>query len=94
MKRGGRERVVNSSKKLLKKPDIHLANPEFNKLPNNPDLKSNKKVLFGDKINDNQLLDETIEKFLVKTRREYRKGRVYTFKEWIKLVRQLLDELD
>ena len=43
---------------------------------------------------DKQVLDETIEKFLIKTRTQYRKGRVYTFKDWIKIVRELLDELD
>ena len=37
---------------------------------------------------------ESLEKFLQKTRIEYRRGRLRTFKEWIKLVRQLLDELD
>ena len=39
-------------------------------------------------------IDESLEKFLQKTRIEYRRGRLRTFKEWIKLVRQLLDELD
>ena len=94
MKNTGREGIVNNTRKLLKKPDINLSNPEYNKLPNNPDLKSNKKVLYGDKGNDKQVLDETIEKFLIKTRTQYRKGRVYTFKDWIKIVRELLDELD
>ena len=39
-------------------------------------------------------IDESLEKFLQKTKIEYRRGRLRTFKEWIKLVRQLLDELD
>ena len=39
-------------------------------------------------------IEEGLENFLIQTRREYRKGRLRTFKEWIKLVRQLLDELD
>ena len=39
-------------------------------------------------------IDESLEKFLQKTRIEYRRGRLRTFKEWIKLVGQLLDELD
>ena len=39
-------------------------------------------------------IDESLEKFLPKTRIEYRRGRLRTFKEWIKLVQQLLDELD
>ena len=39
-------------------------------------------------------IDESLEKFLQKTRIEYRRGRLRTFKEQIKLVRQLLDELD
>ena len=39
-------------------------------------------------------IDESLEKFLQKTRIEYRSRRLRTFKEWIKLVRQLLDELD
>ena len=39
-------------------------------------------------------IEESLEKFLQKTRVEYRKGRLRTFKEWIKMVRELLDELD
>tara|TARA_Y100001933_G_scaffold73417_1_gene74882 strand:- start:1531 stop:1743 length:213 start_codon:yes stop_codon:yes gene_type:complete len=38
-------------------------------------------------------IDESLEKFLQKTRIEYRRGRLRTFKEWIKLVRQLLMNL-
>ena len=45
-------------------------------------------------IEERELLDESLEKFLQKTRVEYRKGRLRTFKEWIKMVRELLDELD
>ena len=39
-------------------------------------------------------LDENIEKFLIKTRIEARKGRLLNFKSWMKLVGNLLDELD
>ena len=51
-------------------------------------------VLLQEDIEDRELLDESLEKFLQKTRVEYRKGRLRTFKEWIKMVRELLDELD
>ena len=55
-----------------------------------------KKPLFflQEDIEERELLDESLEKFLQKTRVEYRKGRLRTFKEWIKMVRELLDELD
>ena len=39
-------------------------------------------------------IEEGLENFLIQTIREYRKNRLRTFKEWIKLVRKLLDELD
>ena len=51
-------------------------------------------VLLQEDIEERELLDESLEKFLQKTRGEYRKGRLRTFKEWIKMVRELLDELD
>lgn len=51
-------------------------------------------VLLQEDIEDRELLDESLEKFLQKTRVEYRKGRLRTFKEWIKMVKELLDELD
>jgi len=51
-------------------------------------------VLLQEDIEERELLDESLEKFLQKTRVEYRKGRLRTFKEWIKMVRELLDELD
>ena len=39
-------------------------------------------------------LDESIEKFLIKTRIEARKGKLMTFKQWMSLVGNLLDEVD
>ena len=51
-------------------------------------------VFLQEDIEEKELLDESLEKFLQKTRIEYRKGRLRTFKEWIKMVRELLDELD
>ena len=51
-------------------------------------------VFLQEHIEERELLDESLEKFLQKTRVEYRKGRLRTFKEWIKMVRELLDELD
>ena len=51
-------------------------------------------VFLQEDIEERELLDESLEKFLQKTRVEYRKGRLRTFKEWIKMVRELLDELD
>ena len=51
-------------------------------------------VLLQEDIEERELLDESLEKFLQKTRVEYRKGRLRTFKEWIKMVKELLDELD
>ena len=39
-------------------------------------------------------IDESLEKFIQKTRIEYRRGRLLTFAGWIKMVRELLDELD
>ena len=51
-------------------------------------------VFLQEDIGERKLLDESLEKFLQKTRVEYRKGRLRTFKEWIKMVRELLDELD
>ena len=51
-------------------------------------------VLLQEDIEERELLDESLEKFLQKTRVEYRKGRLRTFKEWIKMVRELVDELD
>jgi|TARA_B000000609_G_scaffold138450_1_gene115453 hypothetical protein len=51
-------------------------------------------VFLQEDIEERELLDESLEKFLQKTRIEYRKGRLRTFKEWIKMVRELLDELD
>ena len=51
-------------------------------------------VFLQEGIEERELLDESLEKFLQKTRVEYRKGRLRTFKEWIKMVRELLDELD
>ena len=57
--------------------------------------KKKKPVVFlQEDIEERKLLDESLEKFLQKTRVEYRKGRLRTFKEWIKMVRELLDELD
>ena len=41
-----------------------------------------------------QQIDESLEKFIQKTRIEYRRGRLLTFAGWIKMVRELLDELD
>ena len=40
-------------------------------------------VLLQEDIEERELLDESLEKFLQKTRVEYRKGRLRTFKEWI-----------
>ena len=51
-------------------------------------------IFLQEDIEERELLDESLEKFLQKTRVEYRKGRLRTFKEWIKMVRELLDELD
>ena len=51
-------------------------------------------VFLQEDIEERELLDESLEKFLQKTRVEYRKGRLRTFKDWIKMVRELLDELD
>ena len=51
-------------------------------------------VFLQEDIEERELLDESLEKFLQKTRVEYRKGRLRTFKEWSKMVRELLDELD
>ena len=51
-------------------------------------------IFLQEDIEEKELLDESLEKFLQKTRVEYRKGRLRTFKEWIKMVRELLDELD
>ena len=51
-------------------------------------------VFLQEDIEERELLDESLEKFLQKTRVQYRKGRLRTFKEWIKMVRELLDELD
>ena len=51
-------------------------------------------VFLQEDIEKRELLDESLEKFLQRTRVEYRKGRLRTFKEWIKMVRELLDELD
>ena len=51
-------------------------------------------VFLQEDIEERELLDESLEKFLQRTRVEYRKGRLRTFKEWIKMVRELLDELD
>ena len=51
-------------------------------------------VFLQEDIEKRELLDESLEKFLQRTRVEYRKGRLRTFKEWIKVVRELLDELD
>ena len=51
-------------------------------------------VFLQEDIEERELLDESLEKSLQKTRVEYRKGRLRTFKEWIKMVRELLDELD
>ena len=57
--------------------------------------KKKKPVVFlQEVIEERELLDESLEKFLQKTRVEYRKGRLRTFKEWIKMVKELLDELD
>ena len=39
-------------------------------------------------------LDESIEKFLMKTRIQFRKGELMTFKQWMSIVGNLLDELD
>tara|TARA_X000000368_G_C22953412_1_gene677643 strand:- start:138 stop:338 length:201 start_codon:yes stop_codon:yes gene_type:complete len=39
-------------------------------------------------------LDESLEKFLIKTRIEYRRGRLLTFRGWVGMVKELLDELD
>jgi len=39
-------------------------------------------------------MNESLEKFIQKTRVEYRKGSRKTFKEWIIMVRDILDELD
>ena len=51
-------------------------------------------IFLQEDFEERELLDESLEKFLQKTRIEYRKGRLRTFKEWIKMVRELLDELD
>ena len=39
-------------------------------------------------------IEESLEKFLQRTRIEYRRGRLLTFSGWVKLVKELLDELD
>ena len=39
-------------------------------------------------------IEESLEKFLQKTRVEYRRGRLLTFKGGVGLVKELLDELD
>ena len=39
-------------------------------------------------------LDEGIEKFLIKTRTQLRNGQLMTFKQWMSIVGNLLDEID
>ena len=51
-------------------------------------------VFLQEDIGERKLLDESLEKFLQKTRVEYRRGRLLTFKGWVGLVKELLDELD
>ena len=51
-------------------------------------------VFLQEDIEERELLDESLEKFLQKTRVEYRRGRLLTFKGWVGLVKELLDELD
>ena len=41
-----------------------------------------------------RFVKEDINKFFSKTRTIYRSGKRYSFKEWINLMKELLDELD
>jgi len=42
---------------------------------------------------ERQLLNENYEKFVVKFRRYYRTGQKQTFRQWLNIVGELLDEL-
>ena len=39
-------------------------------------------------------IEESLEKFLQRTRNEYRRGRLLPISGWVKIVKELLDELD
>jgi len=58
---------------------------------NKPDSrKTYSEFLNADELN---LLSENYEKFIVKFRRYYRTGRLLTFRQWLNVVGELLDEL-
>jgi len=44
--------------------------------------------------NEDEFVIEDINSFNSKLRKEYRSGKRYSFKEWIKVMMDLLDELD
>ena len=57
--------------------------------------KSNSRKTYNEFINDDELnlLNENYEKFIVKFRRHYRTGKLLTFRQWLNVVGDLLDEI-
>ena len=54
------------------------------------DKKSFKEFVNADELN---LLSENYENFIIKFRRYYRTGQKQTFRQWLNIVGELLDEL-
>ena len=58
-------------------------------------IQQNDKKSFKEFVNDDELklLSENYENFILKFRRYYRTGQKQTFRQWLNIVGELLDEL-
>ena len=58
-------------------------------------VQQNDKKSFKEFVNDDELnlLSENYENFILKFRRYYRTGQKQTFRQWLNIVGELLDEL-
>ena len=58
-------------------------------------VQQNDKKSFKEVVNDDELklLSENYENFILKFRRYYRTGQKQTFRQWLNIVGELLDEL-
>ena len=57
--------------------------------------KTKSRKTYNEFVNDDELnlLNENYEKFIVKFRRHYRTGTLLTFRQWLNVVGDLLDEI-
>lgn len=57
-------------------------------------LEYQKSIGYGKDNQQEQLVKEDINSFYSKLRKHYRSGKRYSFNEWVKVMMDLLDELD